>query len=145
SQDQLRRHRCDRRGGARPLPFGDPARAVLLGAPALRGRARPALARNLGGAAHHRDRSDQGNRSRACQRSPPRSQARGGPGGGRGGRGGVGAAPPPKPNPKAGGGGGAFVMPAGRAKGALTSSWTRRKPPKKCPGAAIITLGLQRK
>src|SRR5207248_8573982 len=58
-------------------------------APALRGGARPALARNLSGAAHHRDRSDQGDRSGAGQGSPPRSQAhrrrrrrRGGGGGG---------------------------------------------------------------
>src|SRR5262249_30586052 len=103
-QDQLRRHRCDRRGGARPLPLGDPARAVLLGAPALRGRARSALARNLGGAAHHGDRSDQGDRSRACQAAPPRSQARGGRGRGRrrggGGRGGISARPIPRANTK---------------------------------------------
>ena len=32
----------------------------LFGAPTLRGRARSPLARNLGGAAHHGDRSDQG-------------------------------------------------------------------------------------
>jgi CarD family transcriptional regulator len=32
--------------------------------------------RNLGGAAHHRDRSDQGDRSGAGQGPPPRSQAR---------------------------------------------------------------------
>ena len=38
------------------------ARAVLLGASALRGRARPALARDRCRAAHHRDRGDQGDR-----------------------------------------------------------------------------------
>ena len=50
-QDQLRRHRRHRRGGARPVPLGDPAGAVLFRAPALRGGARPAVARDLGGAA----------------------------------------------------------------------------------------------
>src|SRR5262249_44562309 len=64
---------------------------------------------------------------------------------GGGGRGGVSARPLPRANPKARRRRRAFVMPAGRAKGALTSSRTRRKPPKKCPGAAIITLGLQRR
>src|SRR5262249_38197236 len=121
SQDQLRRHRSDRRGGARPLPLGDPARAVLLGAPALRGRARSALARNLGGQAQNRDRSDQGNRRRAGKGPPPRSQARGGRGRGRrrggGGRGGVSARPFSRANLKARRRRRAFAMPAGRAKG----------------------------
>ena len=49
------------------------ARAVLLGAPALRGRARPALARDRCRAAHHRDRGDQGDRGRARQGPAPRS------------------------------------------------------------------------
>ena len=78
-------------------PLGHPARAVLLRAPALRGRARPAFARNLGGAAHHRDRGDQGDRGRACQGPAPRSQARRGRrrgrGGGGRGRGGVNSPP----------------------------------------------------
>ena len=46
-------------------------------APALRGGARPAVARDLGGAAHHRDRGDQGDRGGAGQGPAPRSQARG--------------------------------------------------------------------
>ena len=61
-------------------PLGHAARAVLLGAPALRGRARSPLARNLGGATHHRDRSDQGDRGRPGQGPAPRSQARRGRG-----------------------------------------------------------------
>ena len=67
SQDQLRRHRCDRGGRARPVPLRYAAGAVLFRAPALRSRARPAVARNLGGAARHRDRGDQGDRGRARQ------------------------------------------------------------------------------
>ena len=50
-------------------------------APALRGRARPSVARNLGGAAHHRDRGGEGNRGRARQGPAPRTEA----GRGRGG------------------------------------------------------------
>src|SRR5262249_34574217 len=118
---QFRRHRCDRRGGARPFPLGDPARAVLLGAPALRGRARSALARNLGGAAHHRDRSDQGDRSRACQGSPPRSQAHGGRGRGRrrggGGRGGISARPRPPEQTQSPAATPGFSIAAGRTQG----------------------------
>ena len=55
-------------------PLRYPARAVLLGAAALRSRARPAVARNRGGAALHRDRGDQGDRGRARQGPAPRSK-----------------------------------------------------------------------
>ena len=71
-QDQFRRHRRHRRGGARPVPLGHPARAVLFGAAALRGRARPALARDFGGAARDRDRGGQGDRGGARQGPAPR-------------------------------------------------------------------------
>ena len=60
------------------------ARAVLLRAPALRGGARPAVARDRCGAADHRDRSDQGDRGRARQGPPPRPEAGRGRGRGRG-------------------------------------------------------------
>ena len=76
SQDQFRRHRRHRRGRARPLPFGHAAGAVLFGAAALRSRARPAVARDRGGAEGHRDRGDQGDRGGARQGPAPRSQAR---------------------------------------------------------------------
>ena len=64
------------------------ARAVLQRAPALRGRARPAVARDRGGAARHRDRGRQGDRGGARQGSAPRSGQARGRGGGRG-RGGL--------------------------------------------------------
>ncbi len=48
------------------------ARAVVFGASALRGRARPALARDRCRAARHRDRGDQGDRGGARQGSAPR-------------------------------------------------------------------------
>ena len=72
------------------LPFGDAARAVLFRAAALRSRARPAVARDRGGAAGHRDRGDQGDRGGARQGPAPRSEAgrrsrRGSGGRGRGG------------------------------------------------------------
>ena len=70
------------------LPLRHPARAVLFRAAALRSRARPAVARDRGGAAHHRDRGDQGDRGRARQGPAPRSEAGRGRGRGRG-RGGV--------------------------------------------------------
>ena len=77
------------------LPLGHAAGAVLLRAPALRSGARPAVARDRGGAEGHRDRGDQGDRSGARQGPAPRSQARrrsrrrrGG-----GGRGGLSASP----------------------------------------------------
>ena len=44
-------------------------------APALRSRARPAVARNLGGAALHRDRGGEGDRGGARQGPAPRSEA----------------------------------------------------------------------
>ena len=54
-----------------------PAGAVLFRAAALRGRPRPAVARSRGGAAHHRDRGDQGDRGGAGQGPAARTQARG--------------------------------------------------------------------
>ena len=57
-------------------PLRHAAGAELFGAPALRSRARPALARDLGGAALHRDRGDQGDRGGARQGPAPRSEAR---------------------------------------------------------------------
>src|SRR5262249_20940183 len=45
--------------------------------PALRGGARPALARDFRGPAHHRDRGRQGDRGGARQGPAPRSQDRG--------------------------------------------------------------------
>ena len=69
SQDQFGRHRRHRRSGARPVPLGDPAGAVLLRTAALRSRARSSVARNRGGAEDHRDRSGQGNRGRALPRA----------------------------------------------------------------------------
>ena len=71
SQDQFRRHRRHRRGGARPVPVRHPARAVLLRAAALRSRARPAVARDRGGAA----RSPRPRRSRKSRRRSPRARA----------------------------------------------------------------------
>ncbi len=61
------------------------ARAVLQRASALRGGARPAVARDRGGAAHHRDRGGQGDRGGARQGPAPRSEAGRGAGGGGGG------------------------------------------------------------
>ena len=71
-------------------PLRHAAGAELFRAPALRSGSRPALARNLGGAALHRDRGDQGDRGGARQGPAPRSEARrrGRRGSGRG-RGGV--------------------------------------------------------
>ena len=70
-QDQFRRHRRDRRGRSRPVPFRAAARAVLFRAAALRGRARPAVARNFGGAARH-PRPKPSRRSRAALAKGPR-------------------------------------------------------------------------
>ena len=56
-------------------PLGVAARAVLFGAPALRGGARPAVARDRCGAAGDRDRGGEGDRGCACQGSAPRCQA----------------------------------------------------------------------
>ena len=77
-QDQFGRHRRDRRSRARPVSLRHAARAVLLGAPALRGGARPALARDRGRAARDRDRSRQGDRgalAKGPRRGPPKPEA----------------------------------------------------------------------
>ena len=70
-QDQFRRSDLDRRGRPRPLPLREPARAVLQRASALRGRARPHVARDfLGQQASPRPR-----RSARSSRTSPRARA----------------------------------------------------------------------
>ena len=81
-QDQFRRHRRDRRGGARPVPLGVAARAVLQRAAALRGRPRPARrARSRRCSTSPRPRRSRRSRrrsprARAAVRSRPRSWSR---------------------------------------------------------------------
>ena len=59
-------------------PVGNAAGTVLFRAAALRGRARPVVARSRRRAADHRNRSDQGDRGGPCQGPASRSEARSG-------------------------------------------------------------------
>ena len=70
-QDQFRRHRRHRRGGARPVPFGDPARAVLFAsASSTRPRSTGCRARSRRCSTSPRPR-----RSRRSRRRSPRARA----------------------------------------------------------------------
>src|SRR5205823_13049419 len=124
--------------------LGEPAPPVVFRGPALRGGTRSALARSLGRATDHRDRSNQGNRGGLGQGPPSWSQAgrRRGRRRGGGGRGSLTArlfcqveqSPAKRPG---------FYYAHRRAS--LTLSCTRRNTPEECPGTAIITLALQRR
>src|SRR5262249_14487868 len=73
-----------RRGGARPLPLGEPARAVLFRAPALRGGTRSHGARNRRRGEARRAGSDAAHHRGAVEeRQGPARRRRGGRGQGR--------------------------------------------------------------